>query len=90
MNWRLTDEQYDKLNPPPANFIVDEDTKKVYVEYLNNKKWLWMGYVPMPTTRIGWFLHHLIHGVWMKYPLWKVVLFAFDKSNDSGTIFILD
>lgn len=81
--WLLTDEQYDRLNPPPLNIVAGDDGK-VYIELQQKEdRFMFMGYVPTPKNRVQWFLHHLMHGFMMGYPFIKCVLFAMDKENNS-------
>lgn len=81
--WLLSDEEYDLLNPPDNIWVIREDDLKVFYELINDDRWCWVGYIPTPQNNFGWFIYHIIHGVWMKYPLWKVVLFALDEENYS-------
>ena len=60
--WSLTDEEIARLNPPPDTDERDE--------------WLLVGHIPRPRTRLGWFCYHLVHGLWMRYPLRKVLGYA--------------
>lgn len=60
--WSLTDAEADRLNPPP-------DTEEC-------EDWLTVGYIPRPATRLGWLFYHIVHGLWMRYPLHKVLGFA--------------
>ena len=40
------------------------------------KGWQPVGAVPQPTTRLGWFVHHLLHGLMMRYPLRSVLAYS--------------
>jgi hypothetical protein len=82
--WYLSDEIYDKLNPPPSFITMREDGMlfRSIPPKMNN--WLYVGHIPMPQNRVAWFFYNLIHGIWMKYPLWKVILFSLDKENNFG------
>lgn len=82
-SWMLPNEQYDKLNPPFNHIIHSDEDGRFYAELSNSDEWLYVGHIPTPKTRLGWFLYNLIHGLWMKYPLWKVLLFAMDKDNNN-------
>lgn len=63
MPWySLSDEEAARLNPP-------EDAPR-------RDEWLPVGWIPCPKTRLGWLLYHLVHGLWMRYPLHKVVGYA--------------
>jgi hypothetical protein len=55
-------------------FLADDGL--VYEERLEDERWLGMGYVPRPRSRLGWFVYHLVHGLAMRYPWWKVLGFA--------------
>lgn len=82
-NWargaaRLTDEQYDRLNPPYVDTCVLGDMLIEIV--IEDTDWLPVGYIPAPTTSAGWFFYHFIHGIVMRYPLWKVLLYALAES----------
>lgn len=65
--YSLTNEETDRLNPP-YNVGVFPD-------------WLPVGHIPRPTTRPGWFVYHVIHGLWMRYPLHKVLGYALANSQ---------
>lgn len=77
--WFLGYEVYDELNPPYQPAHVQNDG--VYFKFIDDDKWLWVGYIPTPKTRFDWFMYNLIHGIWMKYPLWAVILYSLDKKN---------
>lgn len=64
-----------RLNPPTRTLIKGQDGKR-YEELLDAPDWIALGYVPRPKTQIGWFAHHIIHGLAMRYPLRAVVAFA--------------
>lgn len=59
----LTDDEIQDLNPPDD---VDE-----------RDDWLPVGFIPRPHTRLAWFAYHVAHGIAMKYPLHKVLGYAF-------------
>lgn len=44
-------------------------------------EWVFVGLVPTPKTRIGWFMYHLIHGLAMRYPLKSVIAFSLLDTN---------
>lgn len=82
--YKLSDEEYDKLNPP-SSFLTYRDDGMLFRSvppYMND--WVYVGYIPKPRGRIAWFFYNLIHGIWMKYPLFKVLLFSLDKDNNYG------
>ncbi len=74
--WSLTDEWYEKLNPPQESMETITKNKIDYIRLLDDPKWLHMGYVPMPKTKFEIFRHHLLHGIMMNYPLGKVILYS--------------
>lgn len=78
----LTDLESNRLNPPILDAVFDEETGKEYEERLTDPYWLNMGYRPRPTTWLGWFVYHLVHGLWMKYPWYKVLLFSIVQSGE--------
>jgi hypothetical protein len=65
--WALTPDEVARLNPPEDAAERDE--------------WLPVGYIPQPTTRLGWFAYHVVHGLWMRYPLRKVLGYAFANTQ---------
>ena len=65
----LTDAEANRLNPPDDALERDE--------------WLPVGYIPRPSTRVGWFAYHLVHGLWMRYPLHKVLGYALTNTQPS-------
>jgi len=71
----LTDEEVDRLNPPEMHYIYDHITDEVIINEPDDK-WLSVGFIPVPQTRIGWIVYHLIHGLAMRYPIHKVIGFA--------------
>ena len=44
-------------------------------------EWVFVGLVPAPKTRLGWFVHHLLHGIAMGYPLKSIVAFSLLNTN---------
>ena len=60
--YSLTNDEADRLNPPD-----DADRRP---------DWQPVGFIPRPTTRLGWFVYHVVHGLWMRYPLHKVLGYA--------------
>lgn len=68
MPWyNLTDNELNRLNPPNDAGERDE--------------WLPVGSIPRPSTRVGWFFYHLVHGLWMRYPLHKVIGYALTNTR---------
>jgi len=65
-----------RLNPPVRSIITNKQDGKHYEELLNDPDWLSMGYIPQPQSTLGWFRHHLIHGMMMGYPLRSVIAFS--------------
>ena len=71
--FELTHEETDRLNPPPPRVVFDERKEAYFLEMLNDPRWLPVGYIPTPRSRLGWFAYHLVHGLVMQYPVWKVI-----------------
>jgi hypothetical protein len=84
--WLLTDEQYNRLNPPPVSLVAGDDGKP-YAEIIDNPNWMWMGYIPTPKSRTGWFFHHIMHGLMMRYPFFKVLLYAISHTTGEADAF---
>ncbi len=80
--WMLSDYEYAELNPPLEEVKVIKG--KCWYRMLDDPDWLPVGHIPCPQTLLGWFFYHLIHGIWMRYPLWSVILYCLDKGNYSG------
>ena len=57
----------DMYNPPMHLRHVTPDLPK---------EWLEVGLIPRPTTKLGWFVHHMAHGLAMRYPLRSVIAFS--------------
>ena len=74
----LTEDEYQKLNPPLVRGLVRTDG--LYLRALQDEKWLPVGYIPRPTTRLGWFVYHVVHGLAMRYRLLPVLVYAFRNS----------
>lgn len=75
--WHLSQEQYDKLNPPDEEFrVVKED---LWTKELDGQEWLRMGYIPTPRNYFEWLFYHFVHGVLMRYPLHKVILYCLNR-----------
>lgn len=64
-----------RMNPPLRTVINGKDGT-TYEERLDEPAWISVGYAPKPTTRLGWFVYHTIHGLLMRYPLRSVIAFA--------------
>ncbi|MEM7534030.1 MAG: hypothetical protein AAF639_17740 [Chloroflexota bacterium] len=45
--------------------------------------WVFVGYLPKPKSRIGWFVYHMMHGLAMGYPLRSVIAFSLLNTNVS-------
>ena len=86
----LSGEQLERLNPPTVDAYWVFDTEPEHVPPgatgmlleapIDDPRWLPVGYIPTPTTVAGWFFYHLIHGIAMRYPLWKALLYALVES----------
>jgi hypothetical protein len=72
----LTDEEVQRLNPPEDADERDE--------------WQPVGHIPSPKTRVGWFFYHLVHGLWMRYPLHKVLGYAICNTNPGAEVIDCD
>ena len=72
MWYHLTDEEASRLNPPEDADECDE--------------WLPVGYIPRPQTRLGWLIYHWVHGLWMRYPLLKVLGYALANTKPSSEV----
>lgn len=78
-----TQADYDRLNPPIFDHILGDDGR-IYQELLDDDRWLNVGYIPTPTTRLGWFVYHVVHGLAMRYPVASVLRYAWQNSNANG------
>lgn len=77
LDYNLTLAETARLNPHPKQLtVVDGDSIIEYEELLCNDEWLAVGHIPLPHTRLGWLVWHIIHGLLMKYPVHKVVGYA--------------
>lgn len=77
--WRLFEDECLYLNPPEHSLKIIKNN--FYEKVIESPNWLPVGYIPTPKTKMEWFFYHFIHGLWMKYPVWKVVLYCLDKDN---------
>lgn len=89
--FRLTAAESDRLNPPTKVIVIrsDADTAEEYEEYeklISDRRWIYLGYIPRPQSHLGWFLYHLIHGLLMRYPLYKILGFAVLNTNRRGVL----
>jgi hypothetical protein len=73
----------EKARSPQPNYIFTEYCGKIvgYEEILDPREWLHVGHIPTPTTRAGWFCYHVTHGLWMRYPFFKVLMYALRNCN---------
>ena len=78
----IGDAEYDRLNPPVCKVIFDVDG--VYVQQIDDEKWLPVGHIPMPRTRAGWFVYHFVHGLFMRYRLLPVLIYSIQHSFMDG------
>lgn len=83
LDWRLTPEEQERLNPPIMEFAEDEEGQ-LYHKITDDPKWLNVGYIPTPQTSLGWFIYHLIHGLAMGYPARKVLIFAIKHASEAS------
>lgn len=83
--WQLTDDEVERRNPPTETVTFDaEGNCWMLVPYYED--WQPVGSIPRPRTRLGWFTYHLIHGLAMRYPWWKVIGFALANTNPGVVI----
>lgn len=86
--WQLTDVEVERLNPPPDVYAPGDDGN-LYILVQYHEEWQPVGSIPSPRTRLGWFVYHLIHGLAMRYPWWKVIGFAFANTKPE-TIYLTE
>ncbi len=77
--FRMTQKEYDCLNPPPDILLSGDEG------------WHYLGHIPAPKTRIGWFVHDVLHGLAMRYRLLPVLVYALEgligkRQNSATTI----
>lgn len=72
----MTQEEYDRLNPPTLSVTYDDVKGKYFIEMLDHPGWIPVGYIPSPNTRMGWFFYHMVHGLAMRYPFHKVFYYS--------------
>lgn len=78
----LSDSEYNKLNPP--GLIHKYIGGKLFIEHIQDDKWINVGYIPTPKTRLGWFCYHLVHGLVMRYPVTKVLGYALANTDPNS------
>jgi hypothetical protein len=83
--WQLTEAEVARHNPPMQVRVFDENDNE-YESVVYHEDWQPVGYIPRPKTRPGWFMYHLIHGLVMRYPWWKVLGFAFANTKPAELI----
>lgn len=71
----LSLEEQERFCAPPTEIFEDDDGMML-LRYFGSDEWLHVGYIPMPKTKLARFLYHLVHGLAMRYPLHKVLVFA--------------
>lgn len=76
---KMTQADYDRLSPPIQS--VMQARSKNWIEYIYDERWLHVGYIPAPTTRLGWFVYHVVHGLAMRYPLLAVLRYALSNTG---------
>lgn len=83
MAWyHLTDDEADRLNPSfPYLAMKKSGGAFLDISLADEPGWIHVGYIPLPTTWLGWFLYHLAHGIAMRYPLHKVIGYALFESG---------
>lgn len=76
--FHMSGDEYDRLNPPFPSPLLHPDG--LYFKALDDNRWLPVGYIPMPQTRLGWFVYHLIHGLAMRYRFLPVLVYSFREA----------
>lgn len=76
---RTSKPDYDRLNPPIVDHILCDDGW-TYQQLIDDEQWLHVGYIPTPTTKLGWLTYHIIHGLAMRYPLMSVIRYSFREA----------
>jgi hypothetical protein len=79
---KLTKEDYERLNPP-AILAYKEGVGMFQLRLDNDERWLMVGHVPKPKTKLGWFIYHIVHGLAMRYPLLAVIRWSFANMDIS-------
>lgn len=51
----------------------------VWQEITESPGWIHVGWAPRPNSRLQWFVHHVCHGLLMRYPLRDVVTWAWRR-----------
>lgn len=85
--WKLTNEEAERLNPPPLIVVLTDDGNE-YILQVDYPDWQPVGHIPRPRTRPGWFVYHIIHGLYMRYPWWKVLGFALASNTMGPDIYV--
>lgn len=76
--FNLTDAEAARFNYPLPREIVEVEGEPGWWEpYIDDDEWLGLGPAPVPQTRLGWFCHHVMHGLLMRYPWHKVLGWSF-------------
>lgn len=70
----MGDDEYDRLNPPVVRAIITDDG--IYLRQIDDDRWLPVGCILTPRTRLGWFVYHMVHGLAMRYRLLPVLLYS--------------
>jgi hypothetical protein len=76
MGYNLNMDEIQRLNPRPRYRVQIVGDELVQFEEMLAGKWLYVGHIPAPKTRLGWFMWHILHGLLMRYPLHKVIGYA--------------
>ena len=74
MSGFLRVEEADALNPPVLDRLCHSAVW--YEEVLEDDRWLQVGYIPTPRSRLGWFAYDVAHGLAMHYPVGRVLAYA--------------
>lgn len=66
---------------PDRDGLFSVAHQKRFIETVdNNPDWLDMGIVPTPKSGVGWFFHHLFHGLMMGFPFWEIIKFSYSEA----------
>jgi hypothetical protein len=69
---------------PPVTIRVTNGEQ--WVKLLDDDNWLWLGHCPAPQTRWEWFVYHVAHGLLMRYPLHKILPYAWKHCTPATEI----
>ena len=70
------DSRIAQRNPPSREVLWKEDNQKRYEELVEHPDWIHIGMIPVPKSRLGWFVYNMLHGLAMRYPLRAVIAYS--------------